>query len=349
MKKITSAFLSILVMAFVVLLCATSIPAQTKAAEVTVSGTVTDSTNSDILYLNTKEGTMHIKFDSTTDTSGAKFILPGSTITCNLYLSNDGYWHVSRITGATSVGKVSIDTSSKATVKGTIAKGTTEELLYLVIDNGTMQIKMDEETDLSGCKYLIIGRTVNVVCARGSDAYMHALSIADVGAYSMNTTSASASGGAASTNSVTGTIDKGTTTSLLRLATSGGTMEFVMDLATDVSGCRVLVPGQSATVSFYRGDDAWNHVSRIVNNSAKPSAEVSLDQGSKLTVSGTITNSTNEGTLFLDTSGGVMQIRIDASTNFTKCPALLFDKTAQVVCMRGSDEYLHAVSIASNY
>ena len=333
-------------MLLTVFLCALSVPSKTNAAELTVSGTVTDSTTSEILYLSTSGGTMHIKLDANTDTSGAKFILPGNAVTCNLYHSNDGYWHAAKITGSNLPGKVTVDTSNKATVKGAIAKGTTSELLYLVVDNGTMQIKIDSDTDLSGCKYLIIGRNIRVECARGSDAYMHALSIADV-TYSVGSTSGTSSN--SNVKGIPGTIEEGTTTSLLRLSTSGGTMEFVMDLASDISGCRALIPGQSATVDFYRGDDAWNHVAKIVNNSSKTSAEVSLDQSSKLTVSGTVASNTDESTIFLDTSGGTMQIRIDAATNFVKGPVLLLGKDIQVVCMRGADAYYHAVTVTAYY
>ncbi len=346
MKKRLSALLSVLLMVSMVMAISVLVPTRTEAAEMTVSGTVCDSTTSDVLYLSTNGGTMQIKLDANTDTSGAKFLLPGNTLTCNIYTASDEYWHASKIVGNTSSGKVTVDTSNKATVKGTIAKGTSEELLYLVVTNGTMQIKLDSDTDISGCKYLIIGRTVNVVCARGSDAYMHALSISD--AASNNTTTVSAAGNV-STTGVTGTIDKGTTTSLLRLSTSAGTMEFVMDLATDVSQCRAMVPGQSATVNFYRGDDAWNHVSRIVNNTSRVSDAANLDQSSSATVSGTIANNTTEGTIYLATDGGVMQIRVDSSTVFTKCPILLIGKSAQIQCMRGSDEYYHAVTVSASY
>ena len=346
MKRRLSAFLSIMLTCAMVLACVIFVPARIEAAEMTVSGTVTDSTTSDVLYLNTSGGTMQIKLDANTDTSAAKFLLPGNTLTCSIYTASDEYWHASKIIGNTSSGNVTVDTSNKATVKGTIAKGTSEELLYLVVTNGTMQIKLDADTDISGCKYLIIGRTVNVVCARGSDAYMHALSISDVANY---TASAVSSSGKVSANGVTGTIDKGTTTSMLRLSTSAGTMEFVLDLASDISQCRAMVPGQSATVYFYRGDDAWNHVSKIVNNSSRVSDAANLDQGSSATVTGTIVNNTDEGTIYLATDGGVMQIRIDSATSFTKCPILLIGKTAQVTCMRGSDEYFHATSVNINY
>ena len=343
MKKRICAFAMGAVMFLVASLGVPVGPASVEAAEMTYSGTVSEKTTAEILYLSTSGGTVQIKIDSGTEFSNAKFLLPGNSITANCYVGSDEYWHASKLTGNSTAGKVSVDTGNKATVKGRIAKGTSEELLYLVVDNGTMQIKLDSDTDLDGCRFLIVGKTVSVSCARGSDAYMHALSISDVGGSSSSSSSGS-SVGTASGNSVTGTVEKGTTSSILFLETSGGTMQFVLDLATDASECRTLIPGQSVTVTFYRGSDAWNHSSKMVNNSAKAASETSLGSD-RATVTGRVSGDTKENTLFLDTDGGTMQIRLDASTNFSRCPVLLIDKKVEVVVAHGSDEYLHAVAI----
>ena len=345
MKKINAIYLSLILLLSCVVLSLGRFPAKAVAAEITYTGTVSDKTTADKLYLSTSGGTVEIKLDSNTEIVNARFLLPGNSVTANCYTGSDEYWHASRITGNSSVGKVAIDTSNKATVKGTIAKGTTEELLYLVVENGTMQIKIDESTDVEGVKFLIIGKTIQVVVARGSDAYMHALSISEVAGSS---SAGSSTGVAASGSGISGTVEKGTTTSLLYLNTSGGTMQIVLDLATDVSGSRVLLPGQKVTVNFYRGSDAWNHASRIVNNTATAAPEVSLDSGARITVSGRVTGDTTENTLYLNTSGGVMQIKLDEATNYSRCPVLLLDKNIQVTCDRGSDEYYHAVSIIAN-
>ncbi|ADL33517.1 hypothetical protein bpr_I0774 [Butyrivibrio proteoclasticus B316] len=346
MKKRALSIFTVAIMLFSMFAGVILFPVRIVAAESTFSGTVSDKTNAEMLYLNTSGGTMEIKIDSNVAVSGTKVILPGNSVVATCYVGSDEYWHVSKLSGSTQVGKPAIDQSTKATVKGRIAKGTSEELLYLVVDNGTMQIKMDADTDLSGTTMLIIGKQVQVVCARGSDAYMHALSISDVATASSSVSSASStSSGGSSANYVSGTVEKGTTASMLYLGTSGGTMEFVLDLATDASGCRVLIPGQSISVNFYRESDAWNHTSKIVNNSSKAAAEVSLDASSKTTVTGTVDGATTENTLFLNTSGGTMQIRLDASTNFSRCPVILQDKNISVTIERGSDEYYHAVAI----
>ncbi len=347
MKKRLSIILSAVMVLTSMLVGLVLFPASSDAAEVTYSGTITDQTTQDKVYLNTSGGTVQIKIDSNTEFEKAKFLLPGNTMTANCYIGSDEYWHASKITGnSTSAGKITIDTNNKVSVKGTIAKGTTEELLYLVVSNGTMQIKLDSDTDVDNVHFLIVGKTVTVTCARGSDAYMHALSISENG--SSSSSYSSSGSGSTSGTSVSGTVDKGTTSSILFLNTSEGTMQIILDLGTDASACRALIPGQILTVNFYRGEDAWNHASKIVNNSSSAASEVSLDANTKATVTGTISSSTTENTLYLETSGGTMQIKLDAATNFSRCPVLLVDKKVQVVVERGSDEYNHAVQIIAN-
>ena len=124
MKKRISMILSVLLTLILILTTAFTYPVKTKAAENTFSGTVSDKTTSDILYLSTSGGTMEIKIDSSTQVSGTKLILPGSSITASCYRGSDEYWHASTLTGTAKVGKVTIDANNKATVKGTIAKGT---------------------------------------------------------------------------------------------------------------------------------------------------------------------------------------------------------------------------------
>ncbi len=359
MKKGLSKVFSILMTLILVLIMGMNMSSVSEAAETTFSGTVSDKTTSQILYLTTSGGTMELKIDSDTTISGTKLVLPGNTVSCSCYRGNDEYWHVSSINGSTQVGKATIDNSTKVTVTGRIAKGTTEELLYLVVDNGTMQIKMDDDTDLDDVTMLIIGKKVNVVTARGSDAYMHALAISDYGntsSSSSNTTSTTSTTSTstststdASTTTVSGTVEKGTTASNLYLETSQGTMEFVLDVDTDTTACRVLLPEQKIKVTFYRGNDAWNHTSKLVNSSGSASSTATLEASTQVTVKGTVDDETSEGILYLDTDDGIMQIKLDSNTNFEKCPVLLLNKSVTVVAQRGNDEYYHAVSITAKY
>ena len=109
------------------------------------------------------------------------------------------------------------------------------------------------------------------------------------------------------------------------------------------------MPKNKVTVYFYRGDDAWNHVSKIVNESYESSPTVSLDQNSKATVTGRIKDKTNEGTLYLSTNGQTMEIRLDSNTQYNNIPFLLEDKRVVVTLACGSDGYNHAISISPEW
>ncbi len=369
-------------------------PTFADAAETTFTGNISDQTNPAILYLDTNGGTVQIKLDTTTDMSGAKFLVPGKTVTASCFMGGDSYWHAKTITGKSSVGAIDPD-AKQSTVVGVVAKNTSESMLYLKLTEGTMELKLDTTTDVSGIKSIIIGKTVKCVVARGSDAYMHAISISDTtesanltqttktdtasagttqttGALpteinpqnatqaqnalaafvqsqqggtqqtDAQTQAAPAQAAAPQTTDVTGTVDKQTTSSVLFLNTSGGVMQIKIDSgATD--SCHALITGQTVTASYYRGDDEYNHARSLTNNSSKKSQTAELNP-SELTVSGKVTSKTNEGTLFLDTSGGTMQIKLDSDTDFSGCQVLTQGKTVEVTCKCGSDEYFHAVS-----
>ena len=151
MKKRALSVFTAVIMLFSMFAGVILFPVRIVAAESTFSGTVSDKTNAEMLYLNTSGGTMEIKIDSNVAVSGTKVILPGNSVVATCYVGSDEYWHVSKLSGSTQVGKPAIDQSTKATVKGRIAKGTSEELLYLVVDNGTTIIQYlkltDEETE----------------------------------------------------------------------------------------------------------------------------------------------------------------------------------------------------------
>lgn len=358
MKRIISGVIGALVMTAMIGITVLAFPVDALAAETTFSGTVSEKTTSDILYLVTSGGTMQIKIDGTTDLNSAKFLLPGYKVTCNCEVGSDEYWHASKITGNSTVGAAAVDTSKQYTVNGTISKGTNEEILYLKTSDGTMEIKIDTTTDVSGIRMFLMGKSVQVVCSRGSDAYMHAVSIRDAGSSSSTTTTTATTNttttvapanntqttAVSSGYSVSGTVGKKTTTSVLYLSTSGGMMQLKIDSGA-TNGCRTLMPGQKVTANYYRGSDEWLHTNAIVNNTASLSATTTLNPN-QLTVSGTVGAETSESTLYLITSGGTMQIRMDTATNFSGCPVMVKGTKLQVVCQCGADEYYHAVSVA---
>ena len=63
---------------------------------------------------------------------------------------------------------------------GTVDGKSTEDTLYLNTDGGTMELKLDSSTSFSNCRVLVRGKEVVVLCARGSDAYMHAVNVIGV-------------------------------------------------------------------------------------------------------------------------------------------------------------------------
>ena len=149
------------------------------AETATVTGTVRSGTTADLLLLSTREGNMEIKLDSSTDTSGCKFLLPGNQISVTVTHGSDEYLHATKLSGSTTVTSVTVDTSNISNVSGSVSEQTKDGLLVLKTAQGEMEIKLDTSTDMSGCRVLVAGKTYSVAVARGSDAYMHAVSISD--------------------------------------------------------------------------------------------------------------------------------------------------------------------------
>ena len=55
------------------------VPTDVEASEITYSGTISEQTTAECLFLSTSGGTVQIKIDSGTELSNAKFLLPGNT------------------------------------------------------------------------------------------------------------------------------------------------------------------------------------------------------------------------------------------------------------------------------
>lgn len=66
--------------------------------------------------------------------------------------------------------------SSTVSYKGKVSSSTTLNTLYLITEGGTVQIKLDSSTTISG-KPLMEGETVTVNCGLGTDETWHAMSI----------------------------------------------------------------------------------------------------------------------------------------------------------------------------
>ncbi len=275
------------------------------AAETTVQGTVATGTTSDMLMLSTKDGKMEIKIDSSTDVSEARILLPETKLSVSISHGSDGYWHAVKIAYNGAVAGVTIDNSKTSTVTGTINDKTTGDVLFVDTQQGEMQIKYDQSTNISGCSVLVANKKYTITCARGSDAYMHAISIADATASSNSSTTGNAT-------FVNGTVGKKTNDSLLYLSTKEGEMEIKVDAGADTTGGKWKKEGTKLTVYFYRGSDAYIHANKIIEGTTvMPNSSNSATN----TFTGTVANNTTESVLFLSTKDGVMEFKIDSNAN----------------------------------
>ena len=94
---------------------------------------------------------------------------------------------------------------------------------------------------------------------------------------------------------VQGSVMSGTTTEILKLDTKEGNMEIKLDSGTDVSECKVLLPGNKISVSVSHGSDEYLHAVKIVTGLR--SDTVSLDTSKSSTVTGTVTDKSKDGVL----------------------------------------------------
>lgn len=318
----------------------------------TVHGTVSSKTTGDLLYLSTPEGMMNIKLDSNTEVTGIKLLLPNSSVYVSVTYGNDGYLHAAKLFKEEPKQAVTVDTAHPVTVSGTISAKSTDEMLYFNTSGGEMQIKLDDTTKINSGVVLLLNTTYNITCARGSDAYMHAVSIDSLNS---NTTTASSTANSpmpaaavtAQTTVITGTVGSNTTEKMLYLATSGGEMHIVIDANTDSRFGMVLTPGRQLTLSVYRGSDAYMHAAMILGVKTASSA-VQIDTNSPMTVTGTVSSKSTEDIMYLNTPQGEMLLKLDAVYNVSNCKVLVSGKQVTVTCARGSDAYLHALTIKGN-
>lgn len=325
----------------------------------TVQGKVLSGTTDQLLKLSTQDGNMEIKLDSGTDTSNCKILLPDTKIKVSVSHGSDGYLHAVIITKETQTPGVTLD-SSTSTVTGTIGQKTKGDILYLNTDAGEMEIKLDTTTDMSGCSVLVADKYYSITCARGSDAYMHAVSIADavkpttlpasaatattVGT-GLTPAPADASEAKTASGSVTGTVGEKTTETLLYLNTNEGEMQFVIESNTDTRRGMIFTKGNKLAVSFYHGSDGYLHAVNVVGVKGS-TVESSLDTSSPATVTGTVNSKSTEDVLYLDTKYGLMELKLDSVQSVTNCKALISGKKLTVTCARGSDAYMHVLTIS---
>ena len=147
-----------------------------------------------------------------------------------------------------------------------------------------MIIRLDPSTEMGSCAFLVLNGKYRITCGRGSDAYLHAVKIAD--ASSAANTSASVNGDNSAYPFVNGTVDSKTTNNLLYLSTTGGTMQFVIDNNANTLKGLMMTSGRSLTVYYYHGNDGYLHAVTTVG--ARSSSSASVNTASTLTATGTV-------------------------------------------------------------
>ena len=304
-----------------------------------VQGTVASGTTAELLMLSTEDGKMEIKIDSSTDVSEARILLPETKLSVAISHGSDGYWHATKITYNGAAVGITIDTSKTSTVTGTISDKTNGDVLYVDTVQGEMQIKYDQTTNINGCSVLVANKKYNITCARGSDAYMHAISIAD--ASNTQNNSSSSMGG----TYVNGTVSSKTTSDVLSLDTKDGTMEFKIDGNADTTNGKWKTTGTKLTVWFYRGNDAYLHASRVAEGTTTGGNNSNTTGTVTNTFTGTVSSKTTESVLFLDTKDGTMEFKIDSNANTINGLVTVAGNKMTVGGYNGNDGYWHASTL----
>ena len=312
-----------------------------------VYGTVQNGTKTGLLKLSTSGGNMEIKIDSSTDGSGARFLAPGSKVMVAIYRGSDAYQHAAKITadGVNAATSAKVNQSGTIKVSGTVAGDSTANVLKLNTSGGQMHLVMDGSTSI-GTRVLMPGQQITATLGYGSDQYWHVLSTSGSIEADATANSSSLEGqsyvqiNGQKMQVVHGTAAGGSGRDLMKLNTPDGQMEIKIDPGTQVSEARLLAVGKTYYVAIYYNSGYW-HAGRISAADATES-KASIGQGS-LTVKGTVASATTFDKLYLATSGGMMEIRMDKSGSYAGL--LIPGDEVTATLGYGSDHLWHVVSI----
>jgi len=318
-----------------------------------VTGVVDSASTTDLLVLKNSDGTMKITLDSTTDMSDGKVLIPGFTYKVDIYRGTGDYNHAAKVidTSDNTIGTNSgVDTGHTVTVSGTVASGTRQNKLLLDTTSGQMTIRLDTGTDTSACHVLKEGQSVTVTVAGATDGYLHATKLVD-GTDNVVTSKEGSMGDAGmltgqNTVTVTGTVMSDSTDDVMLLSSSGQTMKLRLDSGSKGTNLSAIVPGFSYSVSLYLGTDGYNHVASITNLAGNDAGNgKNVNTAKTVNVSGTITEARCGYLKLKDASGSVMTIRLDTTTDVSKCRILRTGRKIKVTCAYASDGYLHATAL----
>ncbi len=294
---------------------------------------------------------MTIKLDASTNANDCKVLMKGVEVVVDLHNGGDGFLHASRVSNTMNYTNANIAVSQQSTVVGKISSdSTTEKLIILLDDSGKVTIKLDNQTDYTDVSFLMPKKVVSVQAAPGSDGYLHAVKISDVGAAAAAKAKADTTSTTATTNTVTvsGTVANGTNDTHLYLRATEGTYTIIMDSNTDKSGANGLTVGKAVNASIYRGADAYMHAAKVwvgsANTSSSSSSSSSVNTAGQTTysVSGTIAKGSDNTYLYLNTSGSTYKFKIDSYST-----AIEQGKEVKVTFYNPGDGILHAATVVA--
>ena len=330
---------------------------------VNVSGTVAAGTTDDLLLLSTSDGIMQIKMDNSTDLSQSRVLYNDKQVIVTVYRGDDAFMHATKIvSGATVTEKVNptvkVDTSNPVTVTGTVEAKSTSQLIRLNTDGATMLIKVDQTTDTTGCRAVMVGTKISVSVGHGEDGYMHALKITNDGA-STNVNS--------SNIRMVGLVGSETNSEWLYLEVGNTKYPIHRESSTDYSQSKLLLPGKAVTVDYYKSSDNVLHAVRVIDGNATSNSSASSTSTSTNTSTNTNTSSSsstststtyvnvtgtvqaydsNTSVCSLSTAQGVMLIKLDANPKANAVNTMVAGLTITAAVYRGNDGYMHAAAVA---
>lgn len=143
---------------------------------------------------------------------------------------------------------------------------------------------------------------------------------------------------------VSGTVISAKQGNVIEFKTSDGTMLLKLDSNSDLSKCKNLMPGRNLVITITYGNDEYWHIKNVKEGANVSTAKV--DTSNISTVTGIAKRVDSNNILYFSTSNGEMQIKLDPTTDFSGCTALIGENSYVVKCAYGSDAYMHATAIS---
>ncbi len=182
---------------------------------------------------------------------------------------------------------------------------------------------------------------------------------------------------------IQGTVTKGSTADTLKLfSLNSGSYEIKIDSDTDKSKCKEIVPGKSLYVGVYKGSDSALHADRIIGaevdtslaktkstatqaallamkttetttttttttttDSNTQSSNESSIPSNTIEVTGTPTDKSSSGVLYLQTKDGLMYLVVDDNTDTSSGFMFTTSNKVTAYVYRGDDANMHVAKV----